>query len=114
MNDIIFNANPDRDEILFEDVGTTEDGFMKIKFTNTDFNDIIVSIGKVWFDEGDDAILHFEHTVHEGEVKDENEFKQLLGDFVLQAIMRGLEKNDLIYSGGVDENRTNDTEQSGT
>lgn len=114
MSDLVLNANPDRDEILFEAAGYTDDGFMKIKFTNTDFNDIIVSIGKVWFDEGDEAILHFEHTVHEGKVTNDIEFKQLLGDFVLQAIMRGLEKNDLIYSGGVDENRTNDTEQSST
>jgi hypothetical protein len=116
MTDKVYEANTDREEILFEDVGTTDDGFIKIKFTNTEFNDIIFNIGKVWFDEQDEAILHFEHNIHEGEVPDDklDEFQQLLGDFILQAIVRGLDKNDLVYSGGVDENRNNDTEQPGT
>lgn len=115
MTDKVYDANPDRDEITFKDCGTTEDGFMKIKFTNTDFNDIIFNIGKVWFDEEQEGLLHFEHNIHEGVVPDDksDEFHQLLGDFILQAIVRGLEKNDLIYSGGVDENRTDDTEQPG-
>lgn len=117
MTEKVYDANANRDEILFEVIGTTEDGFMKIKFTNTDFNDIIFSIGKVWFDEEtDDAILHFEHNIHEGTVPEDklDDFRQLLGDFILQAIVRGLEKNDLVYGGGVDENRNNDTEQSST
>lgn len=111
----IFDANPDRDEILFQDVGTTENGFIKVKFTNTEFNDIIFNIGKVEFDEGDNAVLHFDYDILEGEVPDDkiDDFRQLLGDFILQAIVRGLEKNDLVYGGGIDENRNNDTEQPG-
>lgn len=116
MTDKVYEANTDREEILFEDVGTTDDGFIKIKFTNTEFNDIIFNIGKVWFDEQDEAILHFDYDLHEGEVPDDklDEFRQLLGDFILQAIVRGLDKNDLVYGGGVDENRNNDTEQPST
>ena len=111
MLDVI-DANIEREEIKIEDAGTTDDGFMKIKFTNTEFSDIILSITKVWFDEKDEAILHFDYDIHEGEVPEDkfNDFKQLMGDFILQAIVRGLEKNDLVYGGGVDENRTNDSE----
>lgn len=115
MTDKVYDANPDRDEITFQDCGTAEDGSIKIKFTNTEFNDIIFNIGKVWFDGEDEAILHFDYDIHEGTVPEDklDDFRQLLGDFILQAIVRGLEKNDLIYSGGVDENRTDDTEQPG-
>lgn len=97
-------------------VGVTDDGQYKIKFTNTDFSDIILSIGGIEFIEGDDnANMSFNYDIHEGTVPEDRmeEFKTLMGDFLVQAITEGLEKNELVYHGGIDENRTNDTEQSG-
>ena len=112
----IYNPDLDREQLLIEDVGTTDDGFIKIKFTNTEFNDIIFTLGKVEFDEQDECVLHFDYDIHEGTIPDDKVelFEQTLGDFILQAIVRGIEKNELVYGGGVDENRDNDTEQPGT
>lgn len=89
--------------ITHETVGYTETGEFKIKFTNTAFDDIIFSIGKVNFEEKDPAVLHFDYDIHEGVVPDEKlgEFKQLMGDFIIQAIAQGIKDNSLIYSGGV-------------
>lgn len=92
-------------EILHEEVGTLPNGAIKIKFTNTDFNDIILSIGKVTFeDQGEGgSVLHYEYDVieHKGDFVKED-LDKLVGDFVMQSIMSGLEKNDLIYTGGID------------
>jgi len=98
-------------EILHEEVGTLPNGAIKIKFTNTDFNDIILSIGKVSFeDQGEGgSVLHYEYDVLEHK-KDfvKEDLDKLVGDFVMQSIMKGLEKNDLIYTGGIDDNREAD------
>lgn len=97
-------------------VGSTEDGQYKIKFTNTDFSDIILSIYGIEFIEGDDnANMKFDYDIHEGTVPEDRmeEFKTLMGDFLVQAITEGLEKNELVYHGGIDENRKDNTEQSG-
>lgn len=114
-NDVII-PNESREEILYEIKGYTDDGQHKIKFTNTKFNDIILSIYGIQFIEEDDhANMKFDYDIHEGTVSDEDaeEFKQLLGDFILQAIEAGIKNNDLVYTGGVDENRTDDSEQFG-
>lgn len=86
-----------------EIVGVTEAGEYKIKFTNTNFDDIIFSIGKVSFEEKDPPILHFDYDIHEGTVPDQNigEFKRVMGDYIIQSIARGIKDNSLIYSGGV-------------
>ena len=39
------------------------------------------------------------------------ELDKQVGDLVLQMIVTGLENNDLIYTGGTDENRNQNTEQ---
>lgn len=97
-------------------VGVTESGEYKIKFTNTEFNDIILTIGGIEFIEGDDeANMKFDYDIHEGVVPDGklDEFRTLMGDFIIQAIEDGIKNNDLVYTGGTDENRTNDPEQPG-
>jgi hypothetical protein len=102
--------------IEHEIVGETEAGEYKFKFTNTDFNDIILSIGGIEFIEGDDeANMKFDYDIYEGSVPEERseEFKNLLGDFIIQSIEQGIKNNDLIYTGGVDENRTDNFEQFG-
>lgn len=97
-------------------VGVTASGEYKIKFTNTEFNDIILTIGGIEFIENDDdANMKFDYDIHEGVVPDDklDEFRTLMGDFIIQAIEEGIKNNDLVYTGGTDENRTNDPEQSG-
>lgn len=114
-NDVII-PNEEREEILYEIVGQTDRGDYKIKFTNTKFDDIILSIyGIEFIEEDDQANMRFNYDVHEGTVSNEDaeEFKQLMGDFILQAIEAGIKNNDLVYSGGVDENRTDNPEQFG-
>lgn len=103
-------------EIEYEIVGHLPNGQNKLKFTNTDFNDIILSIGGIEFIEGDDeANMKFDYDIYEGSVPEERseEFKNLLGDFIIQSIEQGIKNNDLIYTGGVDENRTDNFEQFG-
>lgn len=78
---------------------------------------IIFSYGKVDFEEDDsnDAMrIKFEYDVHDdrGVQYDKEAFEQELGDFLIELIEFGLEQNELVYTGGVDENRTDDSEQS--
>lgn len=101
--------------INYNVVGETEDGQIKINFTDSEFSDIILSIGGIEFIEGDDeANMKFDYNIHEGVVPEDRfeEFRALMGDFIIQAIEEGIKRNDLIYTGGTDENRNNNTEQS--
>lgn len=115
----VITPNENRDKILYEivqDDGT--DSHFKFKFKDTKFDNVVLSIYGIKFIEDENetkANMQFEYDVFEGKILDEdvNEFKQLLGDFILQTIEEGLNKNDLVYTGGVDENRTDDIEQSG-
>ena len=109
-NPNIVTPNLDRPKIEYEIVGIQsnddESGQYKIKFTNTEFDDIIVSIYGVSFEEHEDeAIMKFDYDILEGEVANENaeKFKQLLGDFILQCMEEQIKTNSLVYKGGVDE-----------
>jgi hypothetical protein len=94
-------------EIQFDIVGVTEDGTNKIKFTNTQFDSIIFTMGKVSFEEvGDEAIMHYEYDIveHDTELEPEQrkEFDNLVGEYLIQSIERGIKNQDLIYAGGTD------------
>jgi hypothetical protein len=91
-----------------ETVGYTEDGTYKIKFTDSKFSNIIFTIGGISIEERDEqAILHYEYFLDDESgpllSEDEKEFKKLVGDYILESITRGIENNDIIYKGGVDE-----------
>lgn len=93
------------------------DGIHAIQFTDGPFNGIIFNYGKVEFPEsdkeGDTTKLSFEYDVHGGlEEYDKEEFEQYLGDFLVQLIMYGIKNNDIAYTGGIDDNNTNNLEQS--
>jgi len=94
------------------------DGIHAIEFTDGPFKGIIFSYGKVEFPETDDnddgtAKLSFDYDVQGGlEEYDKEEFEQYLGDFLVQLIMYGLKNNDIAYTGGIDDNNTNNLEQS--
>lgn len=96
--------------IVLENSKTGEE---RIKLTEGSYAGIIFSYGKVTFDEqGDICNLRFEYDVHDDAnipyVKEELE--QYLGDMLQFIIMEQLQKNEIIYTGGIDENRTTDSE----
>ena len=103
-------------EIEYEIVGTTESGEYKIKFTSGEFNDIIFNVYGLNFEErDDDAVMHWQYDIHEGTVAEDRkkDFEQEVGDWIIQTIEKSLANNSLIFKGGTDENRTDDTEQPG-
>lgn len=93
--------------INYQVVGQTDDGLEKIKFTNNEFSDIIFSLGRVKFIEGDDGEprLSFHYDVYEGDSAiDKDRFEHTIAEFIIQKIEEGLKDNNLVYTGGVDEN----------
>jgi len=91
----------------------SRNGCQAIKLTEIPFSGIIISYGKVSFDEtdGDNCKLNFEYEVHDdnGIEYDTDELVTYLGEFLQEMIIVGIQNNDLTYTGGVDENRTGDT-----
>ena len=89
-------------------------GFDAIKLLDEPFSGIIVSYGKVGFDEDveNDALkINFEYEILDKANKnftDMKPFEQFLGDLLQQLIHEGLRDNSLTYTGGIDENRTGD------
>lgn len=94
------------DKIAFEVVGTLPNGQCKIQFTENQYSGIIITLGQVTFDEVDDYLkLRYEYDVIESDVDyDKGELDNFVGDFVLQEIESGAVKNNLVYTGGTDEN----------
>ena len=89
----------------------TKTGEERIKLTEGSYSGIIFSYGKVTFDEqGDTCKMHFEYDVHDdaGVPYVKEELEQYLGDMLVEFITYGLIKNEITYTGGVDENRTGD------
>jgi len=95
-----------------------QDGLQAIKLTEGAFEGIIYTYGKVQFDENettDNIHLRFEYDIIEQNDKsltDKASFEQYIGDILQELIYEGIERNNLTYTGGVDENRTKNSEQS--
>jgi hypothetical protein len=98
-------------------------GLTAIKLTAEPYSGIIVSYGKVSFDEihGDadehHVTMKFEYTLHDDVGKDMSAkqlkvFEVYLGDFLKRLIVKGVQENNIAYTGGVDESRENDPIQS--
>jgi hypothetical protein len=96
------------EETLYQVVGQTKDGQDKIKFTNNKFSSIIFSLGRVYFtEENGEPKLNYHYDIHMHDTEmdfDKNEFEEIVAGFILHKIREGLENNDLIYTGGTDEN----------
>lgn len=89
-----------------------------IKLTSEPYSGIIYSYGKVEFvpDETNSTLhLKFEYDVldYVGKQFDLKIFEQYIGDILTDLIHEGIAANSISYTGGVDENRTKDPEQSG-
>lgn len=82
-------------------------GHDAIKLTSGPYSGIIYSYGKVSFDEQDDGTckLNFEYEVHENHLEyDKVEFEHYIGDLLQFIMMDELQRNNITYTGGIDEN----------
>jgi hypothetical protein len=93
---------------------STPDGFKYVKLTSGDHEGIIYSYGAVNLVEEDEQVrLKFEYNIHdyaERELKDN--FINEIGDVLQNIMLEQLSKNEVVYKGGVDENRTKDSSES--
>lgn len=93
-------------------------GMHAIKLTDGPFEGIIYTYGKVEFDEdesNDRVHLKFEYEVIDYANKgltDMKPFETYIGKILEELIHQGIQENNLTYTGGIDENRTKDSEQS--
>ena len=96
----------------YELLEETQDGKILIKLTSGDFSGIIFSYGGVSFEDmGDHAVMHFDYDVVNSESYDKEAFGKYVGDILMDIISEQLAKNEIVYTGGIDENRTTDPKQ---
>jgi hypothetical protein len=96
------------------------DGLHAIKLTSGPFEGIIYAYGKVSFDEDEvnnKATIAFEYEIIDNANKgmtDMKPFEKYIGKILEELIHIGIQENNLTYTGGVDENRANDSDESDT
>jgi len=91
------------------------DGLYKILLTDGKYKGIIYTYGRVRLLEEDNVLrVQFEYNIEDNPGGQVNaaEFRQHIGDILIDMLEEGLLKNNLVYTGGVDENRTKDFNQS--
>jgi hypothetical protein len=97
-----------------------DNGMQAIKLTDPPFDGIIYIYGKVELkeDESNDKLnLAFEYEIldHAGKaMTDMKPFESYIGKILEELIHIGVEENSITYTGGVDENRTKDSDESDT
>ncbi len=97
-------------ELLDEDYT----GNQLIKLTSNEYSGIIYTYGRVRLLEEDDLLrVQFEYDIHENPVGfvDRDKFKNYIGDILIDLLEENLLKNNIVYTGGTDENRTTNSEQ---
>ena len=80
-----------------------------IEYTNGKYAGIKIVLGSVKLEENqeqDNCTLKYNYDIIEGIVEDSDkkEFDNYIGDTLMQMLSDGVKNNDLVYSGGVDEN----------
>jgi hypothetical protein len=85
-------------------------GQIALQLSEGEYSGIIFSFGGVSFDENkqlDHLTIKFDYTIYEGEDEtlDKAAFEKYIGDFLMELIVWGAHENNLIYKGGIDENR---------
>jgi hypothetical protein len=88
-----------------------------VELTDGPFKGIIYEYGKVELQEipGEESVkLAFEYTSHTPDPQDFDrvQFERVAGEILHHLIEEGLKNNSIVYSGGVDENRENDSVES--
>ena len=93
-------------------------GQQAIKLLADPFSGIIYTYGKIEFEEdeeNDSLHLKFEYEIHDYADKgmgDMQPFEAYIGKLLEEMIHEGIRDNNLTYTGGVDENRTKDSNES--
>lgn len=90
---------------VVENVSNDENVYA-IKLLDEPYDGIIFSYGEVNFPDPEEPILAFDYEVHHvpsGMFYDDDEFKQYIGDFLVELILLGIKHNSIVYTGGVDE-----------
>jgi hypothetical protein len=98
-------------ELLDEDY----DGNQLIKLTSNEYSGIIYTYGRVRLLEEEDLLrVQFEFDIHENPVGfvDRDKFRNHIGDILIDLLEENLLKNNVVYTGGIDENRTTDIDPS--
>lgn len=79
-----------------------------IELTEGPYEGIVYRYGRVQLIEEDDQLrVRFEYELDDGSRLDSN-FIQYIGPILTDLIEEGLLKNNIVYTGGTDENRTKD------
>lgn len=97
-------------ELLDED----HNGNQLIKLTSREYSGIIYTYGRVRLLEEEDQLrVQFEFDIHENPVGfvDRDKFRNHIGDILIDLLEENLLKNNIVYTGGTDENRTTNSEQ---
>ena len=86
-----------------------KNGVAALQLTEGEFSGIIFSYGRVSFDEyyeNNKLKVNFDYEIHDDNnlVFDKQEFEKELGDFLMELIVWGTEQNNIVYTGGTDEN----------
>lgn len=92
-------------ELLDED----SNGNQFIKLTSNQYSGIIYTYGRVRLLEEDDQLrVQFEYDIQENPVGfvDRDKFRNHIGDILIDLLEENLLKNNIVYTGGTDENRT--------
>lgn len=96
-------------------VEESEHGLNLIKLIEGPFVGIIYTYGKVEFlEEQDQLRIKFMYDIHDdaGLEYSKQEFEQYIAGILEEMLYEGLAKNSLVYTGGVDEDRTEDIIES--
>ena len=98
-------------ELLDEDYN----GNQLIKLTSSEYSGIIYTYGRVRLLEEEDLLrVQFEYDIQENPVGfvDRDKFRNHIGDILIDLLEENLLKNNVVYTGGIDENRTTDIDPS--
>jgi hypothetical protein len=92
-------------------------GMDAIKLTSEPYSGIIYTYGKVEFtpdEENSTLKIKFDYEILDYASKqfDLSIFESYIGEILTDLIHEGIAENSISYTGGVDENRTEDPEQS--
>jgi hypothetical protein len=95
----------------------SDEGLSAIKLTDDPYAGIVFSFGKVQFPEDlaedENCQISFDYDVYDdaGVEYNVDEFEKYIGDFLIELIMYQLSKNDIVYTGGIDDDNTDYIEQ---
>ena len=96
-------------ELLDEDYN----GNLLIKLTCNPYSGIIYTYGRVRLVEEDELLrVQFEYDIQENPVGvlERDKFRDYIGDILVELLEENLLKNNVVYTGGTDENRTTNSD----